>query len=86
MAYARLKSYGDLELLGSMHACYFDKDSVVYVSENGFDILPVDNSGRLGARSNKLKKSRGNYFVEFVSAGHKCMLRVLFQVTTTHVK
>ena len=51
--------------------CYFDTDSVVYVSEDGSDILPVDNSGTLGAWANELKKTPDDYFVEFVSAGPK---------------
>ena len=69
-AYARLKLYSALELLGR-RVCYFDTDSVVYVSEDGSDILPVDNSGTLGAWSNELKKTPDDYFVEFVSAGPK---------------
>jgi hypothetical protein len=69
-AYARLRLYSALELLGR-RVCYFDTDSVVYVSEDGSDILPVDNSGTLGAWSNELKKTPDDYFVEFVSAGPK---------------
>ena len=47
-AYARLKLHAALELL-DRRVCYFDTDSVVYVSENGEDVLLADNTGTLGA-------------------------------------
>ena len=46
--------FAALELL-DRRVCYFDTDSVVYVSENGEDVLPVDNSGTFGAWANELK-------------------------------
>ena len=50
---------------------YFDKDSVMYCSPTDSHILPVDNSGTLGAWADELKKSPDDYFTEFVSAGPK---------------
>ena len=69
-AYARLKLYKAMELL-DRRVCYFDTDSVVYVSETGEHILPIDNSGTLGAWAYELKKSPDDYFTEFVSCGPK---------------
>ena len=69
-AYARLKLYSALELLDD-NVLYFDTDSVMYCSPTDSHILPVDNSGTLGAWADEVKKSQVNFFTEFVSAEPK---------------
>ena len=58
--YARLKLFSALELLDDK-VLYFDTDSVMYCSPTDSHILPVDNSGTLGAWADEMKKSPKTY-------------------------
>ena len=48
---------------------YFDTDSVIYVSPDGSDFIPVDRSGEMGLWTSEIEA--GDCFTEFVSCGPK---------------
>lgn len=64
--WARLKLYDVLDQVGE-RVCYFDTDSIVYISREGQHDPPLGNY--LGQLTNELKK--GKYITEWVSAGPK---------------
>lgn len=69
-AYARTKLYMEGYHVLQDKMLYADTDSLIYYSDNGEHLIPLDTTGELGLWTSELS-SHDDYFYEFVSSGPK---------------